>query len=159
MADVKQRLLDICCFTFRLLAIFMLALLRFYDLAVAITVVLVKDLTRLVPVTSTVLVNKLHEKAIFGVRVITATASILFFRHRCHKILGLLKCLPHWLRVNQRLQELLVEFERACLSNLIGRVNRNNCRGGFDALNKDLAKALRVASAQDNHVNVKLFVL
>ena len=75
----------------------MLTLLRLYDLAVAITVVLVEDLTRLVPVTSTVLVDKLHEKAIFGVWVIATAASILFFWHRCYKILGLLERLPDWL--------------------------------------------------------------
>ena len=128
--------------------------LRFDDLFVAVARILVQELARLVYITTALILDKFHEEAIRRVWVMAATAVILVFGHGSYQILCLLKCSLDRVLIDEGLDELLVELEGASLSDLICRVDSNNCRRWLDTFHQDLAEPFGVTRAQNHNINV-----
>ena len=117
---------------------------------------MVQNLARFVDIATALLLDKVKKQAVRRVLMVAAAGVIVLTRHRCNKILRLIKGLLDWQVVDQRLQELLIELERACLGNLVSCIDSYHGWGRIDSLHKNLTEALRVARAQDDDINVQL---
>ena len=117
---------------------------------------MVQNLARFVDIATALLLDKVKKQAVRRVLMVAAAGVIVLTRHRCNKILRLIKGLLDWQVVDQRLQELLIELERARLGNLVSCIDSYHGWGRIDSLHKNLTEALRVARAQDDDINVQL---
>ena len=93
-------------------------------------------LARFVIIAFELFVYSLYEKTLGSVAMVAATALVFRCWHGSYQSFSLIESVAysHLLR-DQTLNEFLVEFKGACLSNLISRVDRDHSRGWVDDIN------------------------
>lgn len=91
--------------------------------------------------------------------MVAATAPVFFFRHRGNQVFCFLKGFLHRFLANETYEELVIERKRALLRDLISCVDCDDCGGGTDVFDEDLAQFCRVARRKNDDVDVDFFAL